>query len=293
MAGRDCRQFVYSRQSRVRGCASPRGGRRITSEDHRRRGGDPSAACARRRDRRREPGRPRCARPHRRGDHRNRRGRLGTRGGAGDDQRARLSRDCEQPARSHRRRGPARCRAPLAQDVPRPHLRRPPRHRAPRDQRHRHRSLGHQGEGAREAGVRADRDAAARPCSGVRLAADARHARRGSRRRVGVARAGLHRRQARLGAARRRRRPRPCPRGRGLRGRRRRGDDPDRRRPRLRGGRRRRRSGSHAGSRSSGSSGSRSRSSRTSTRPTPSSPTQSTSGSPPASRTRRSGASAS
>ena len=46
-------------------------------------------------------------------------------------------------------------------------------------------------------------------------------------------------------------------------------------------------------SRSSASSGSRSRSCPTSTRPTPSSPTRSTSASPPASRTRRSGASAS
>ena len=78
-----------------------------------------------------------------------------------------------------RRRGPARRRAALAQDVPRPDLRRAPRDRPARDQRHRHRPLGHQGEGAREAGLRADRDAAARPRAGVRLAADAGHARRG------------------------------------------------------------------------------------------------------------------
>ena len=208
-------------------------------------------------------------------------------------QRARLARDREQPARAADRRGPARRRAALAEDVSRRHLRRPARDRDPCDQRHRHRALGHRGQGARQAGVRAARHAAARPGSCVRLAADARHDRGGHRGRVGAARAGLHRGQARLGAARAGPRPRRPPRRRGPRGRRRRRRDPDRRRPRLRRRRGRRRSASRAGSRSSASSGSRSRSSRTSTRPTPSSRMRSTSRSPPASRTRPAGASAS
>ena len=114
------------------------------------------------------------------------------------------------------------------------------------------------------------------------------------RERVSAApRAGLHRGQARLGAARRRSRQGRRARSRRRRGGRRGRHDPDRRGPRLR---QRREDGDRrraSSSTSSASSGSRSRSSPTSTRPTPSLPTRSRSASPPASRTRRSGASAS
>ena len=163
------------------------------------------------------------------------------------DQRARLARDREQPARSARRRGPARRRAPLAQDVPRPDLLRPPRDRAARDQRHRHRALGHQGQGAREAGLRADRHAAARPGARLRLDADARHARRGARApsrrcasRASPPSSSAGGRSAPTPTTTSRSRPRP-------RGGRRRRDDPDRRRPRLRQRTRRRRSASPRG----------------------------------------------
>ena len=191
------------------------------------------------------------------------------------------------------RRGPAGRRAAVAQDVPRPHLLRPARDRDPRDQRPRHRPLGHQGQGARQAGLRAARHAAARPGARVRLDADARHDGRGDRGDHGAEGAELHRGQARLGTARTgpeaRCRPRRGRQGGG--GRRRR--DHDRLRARLRRRRQDARSRSPASTSRSASTGSRSRSSRTSTRRTPSSPTRSTSASPPASRTRRGGASAS
>ena len=55
------------------------------------------------------------------------------------------------------RRGPVPDRVPLAQDVPGEHLRRPARDRRPRDERHRPGPLGHQGQGARPAGLEAAR----------------------------------------------------------------------------------------------------------------------------------------
>ena len=134
---------------------------------------------------------------------------------------------------------------------------------------------------------------AARPGPRLRVEADAGHDRGGHRGRHGAARAGLHGGQARLGPARAGPGPRRRARRRRPRGRRRRRRDHDRRRARLRRRREARRSASRASSSSSASTGSRSRSSRTSTRRTPSSPTRSTSRSPPASRTRPAGASAS
>jgi hypothetical protein len=58
-----------------------------------------------------------------------------------------------RPRPTRPRRGPVRDREDLAQDVPRQHLWRPPRRRASRHERHRHRAVGHQGQGARAAGL--------------------------------------------------------------------------------------------------------------------------------------------
>ena len=62
-----------------------------------------------------------------------------------------LARAHGRAARPPDRGGPARHRAPVAEDVPRCHLPRTPRGRDPRAQRHRHRAVGHQGQGARQA----------------------------------------------------------------------------------------------------------------------------------------------
>ena len=199
---------------------------------------------------------------------------------------AELARGRREPARRADRRGPARRRAALAEDVPRPHLLRPARDRDPRDQRPRHRALGHQGQGAR-----ASRSTS---CSATphrdRVRAYASMLMPDTPEEVTeavdrAARAELHGRQARLGAARQGRRARRRARRGRQGGRRRRRRDHDRLRPRLRRRREARRSRSRASTSSSGSTGWRSRSSRTSTRRTRSSPTRSTSASRPASRT--------
>src|SRR5215207_19151 len=215
-------------------------------ENHRCRGRRPASDRRERGHRGRQSGRPRHPRAHRQRDHRHRRGGLRTRGRRGARERPGLARDREQPARAADRREPARRRATLGQDVPRRHLRRPARDRDPRDQRDRHRALGHQGQGARQAGVRAARPRPARADPRLCLPADAGHDRGGHRGGHRAARPGLHRRQARLGAAGTRSRQRRPP-GRGRpRGGRGRCRDHDRRRPRVR---RRRRHGDPRGAR--------------------------------------------
>ena len=61
----------------------------------------------------------------------------------------------DRPGPGPDRRGPVPDRVPLAQDVPGQHLRRPSRDRHPRDERDRPGPLGHQGQGARPAGLEA------------------------------------------------------------------------------------------------------------------------------------------
>ena len=89
-----------------------------------------------------------------------------------------------------------------AQDVSRQRLLRAARRGDPRDERRRSGALGHQGQGGRQAGLRAARHAAPDRDSGVRLHADAGHRGRGPRQVRRPGRDGLHGDQARLGAAR-------------------------------------------------------------------------------------------
>ena len=97
------------------------------------------------------------------------------------------------------RRGPVPDRVPLAQDVPGQHLRRPARDRHPRHERHRPGPLGHQGQGARAAGLEAARRRVHEVAAGLRQLALRRDARRDRRAGPAVRRPGVHGRQVRLG----------------------------------------------------------------------------------------------
>ena len=97
------------------------------------------------------------------------------------------------------RRGPVPDRVPLAQDVPGEHLRRPARDRHPRHERHRPGPLGHQGQGARPAGLEAAGRRVHQVAAPLRQLALRRDARRDRRAGPAVRRPGVHRRQVRLG----------------------------------------------------------------------------------------------
>ena len=102
----------------------------------------------------------------------------------------------QRPGRHPRRRGPGPHREALAEDDGRPDgARRHRRRRRRRHERHRHGAVGHQGQGARHAGVEPARRAGARPhphlCACLRAGGGARseaarHHRGQDRRRVAI-----------------------------------------------------------------------------------------------------------
>ncbi len=97
------------------------------------------------------------------------------------------------------RRGPVPDRVPLAEDVPGEHLQRSSRDRHPRHERDRPGTLGHQGQGARDAGLEAARRRVRKVAPTVRQLPLRRDP--GGDRRAGpaVRRSGVHGGQVRLG----------------------------------------------------------------------------------------------
>ena len=167
-------------------------------EDHRR-GSDLPAAPAGEGAVRQRPGRPDRPGLDRRRHHRVRRGRLRPPGGQGRDRGAVLAHDRHRAGPPPDRRGPVPDRIPLAQDVPGQHLRRAPGDRHPRHERHRPGALGHQGQGAGPPRLEAARRRVRQdvtPLCQLPLRRDARRDRRAG---PSLRRAGLHRRQVRLG----------------------------------------------------------------------------------------------
>ena len=132
------------------------------------------------------------------------------------------------------RRRPVPDRVPLAQDVPGQHLQRPARDRHPRHERHRPGPLGHQGQGARAAGLEAAGRRLHEVAAALRQLALRRHAGRDRRSGPAVRRPGLHGRQVRLGPDGQGREDRRRPGARGAQGPRAGPRPDDRRGPRLR-----------------------------------------------------------
>ena len=173
----------------------------VGDEDHGRRGALPAPPGDQGADRQ-LAGRAPDPRLDGRRHHRLGRGRRLPVGREGDRRGADVPHDRHRPEAGPRRRGPDGDRPPLDQDVRGDPLLRPRGCGDPGDGRDRPGALGHQGQGAQDAGLAGDRRQVPRPPARLLLQHDAVHARGHGRPGEEGEGRRLHRRQVRLGAVR-------------------------------------------------------------------------------------------